>query len=105
MDLKGRKMKDKLRQRKTRAARRQMARAARLGLASIIIFSLAGLSVLIFRVGQAFWPGWLIDDRRAFIAILSVIVLFLVLAAPVIMGFIDDPRSLSGPGKNPKRVF
>ena len=85
-----------------RISHKRIARVGRLALALVMAFSLATLAVLVFRIGEVLWPVWLIDYRRSLIAILSVMVIFLTLAAPVIIGFMDDPRPLSGPGKNPE---
>ena len=88
--------------RKERELKKQAIRKTklRLGLALTLLF--APMTILIFRLGQAFWPTWLTDYRKLIIGILLVAVIFLALMSPVIIEESSNPRALSGPGKNPE---
>jgi hypothetical protein len=71
------------------------------GLIFTIVSMIVVLAFLILT-GDAFWPASLLIFRSLLIAILAVLVIFMSLMTPVIIAYINDPRPLSGPGKNPK---
>ena len=71
-------------------------------LALVLAILAVPLALLIFKAGISYWPEWLIPYRGVFMGILSVAVIFLGLMSPIIIEFTKDPRSLSGPGKNPE---
>jgi hypothetical protein len=65
----------------------------------VISILIAFLVVLIFKVGVVFWPGWIIEYRKLFMALLLFVVIFLTFMSPVIIEANSDPRPLSGPGE------
>ena len=71
-----------------------------------LVFVIAILSiillVLIFRVGEVLWLGWMIAYRKQIIGLILFIILFLFFLSPIIIEADSNPRALSGPGKNPK---
>jgi hypothetical protein len=92
----------KRRQARALKSKKPVARVAKVGLILGISLLIVILAVLILRLGIGVWPAWLIDHRRLFIAIFSVIAVFLTVMSPVIIEVNSHPRPLSGPGKNPE---
>lgn len=70
-------------------------------LAVIISALLVIIAFFIFTPGEGFWPAWMIDSRKIFVAIFGIITAILILMSPIIVVTESDPRPLSGPGKNP----
>ena len=66
-----------------------------------ITFLLITIAVLLFRVGEDFWPMWLVDYRLRIIALLVLFTIGSILLSPLIIEHSKNPRALSGPGKNP----
>lgn len=82
--------------------RKRIARITKqwlVGLAAL----LATIALLfIFKVGQGLWPVWMIAHRTQIIGILLLILFVVILLSPVLIEANSNPRTLSGPGKNPK---
>jgi len=87
---------------KNSESRKQMARTTKQRLAVLIGFLIVILLVLVFRVGEVWWPGWLIAYRTQTEGILALAVILLVLLSPLLVEANSNPRVLSGPGKNPE---
>jgi hypothetical protein len=81
---------------------KQIAETTKQGLILSIIFLLAIILVLAFKVGEALWPVWLVESRTFIVGILSFIVIFLFLLSPIIVEFNSNPRHLSGLGRDPR---
>lgn len=56
------------------------------------------LAFLFFKIGDVFWPAWMLDYRNPFIALVGFLAIFLAFASPIIVSVNSDPRPLSGPG-------
>jgi len=56
------------------------------------------LAFLFFKIGDVFWPTWLLDTRNPLIALVGFLSIFLAFASPIIVSVNSDPRPLSGPG-------
>ncbi len=82
--------------------KRLVARTIKLALVLIIIFLLASLLILIFKVGEVFWSSWLIEHRTQAIGIGLLITIPLILFSPVIIEANSNTRTLKGPGRDPK---
>ena len=95
-------MSRKRKQNKASKNKQRIARITKKRLIILITSLLIVLAFFIFTPGKDFWPGWMIDERRIFIAILGIIIAILILMSPIIVVTESDPRPLSGPGKNPK---
>lgn len=69
----------------------------------VFILSLLGLSaaLLIFRVGEAWWPLWLADYRTRLIAVLAFAFIMVVASFPLMIESSKRPRNYPGLGKNP----
>ena len=80
----------------------RIARAIKQRLVLLISFLAAILLVLIFRVGEAWWPGWIVDHQRQTIGIMLLAIICVIALSPIIIEADSNPRALSGPGKNPK---
>ena len=61
----------------------------------------AVLAMLIFKIGGSFWPDWLMDYSRAFVALLGFLLISLSLLYPIIVEFYRAPGEKSGPGDLP----
>lgn len=81
---------------------KQLARTMKRRLAWLIGFLIAILLVLMLKVGEAWWPVWLIAHRTQSAAIVGLAVILLILLSPLLVEANSNPRVLSGPGKNPE---
>ena len=72
-------------------------------LALFVIFLIAIVLVLAFRVGQVVWPAWLIEYQTQMIGIVLLAIVITICLSPVIIEANVNPRHLSGPGKNPEQ--
>jgi hypothetical protein len=79
-----------------------IARSTKLGLVLIITFLLASLLILIFKVGEVFWSLWLVEHRTQAIGIGLFITIPLILFSPIIIEANSNPRTLKGPGRDPR---
>ena len=95
-------MAKKQRDPKDRESKEQIARTVKRRLALLIGFLIAILLVLTLRVGEVWWPGWLIAHRTQTEGILALAVILLILLSPILIEANSHPRVLSGPGKNPE---
>jgi hypothetical protein len=91
------------RRRKKQEEEKQIARFTKQGLVLFITFLLAIILVLIFRLGEGLWPGWMIEYRNQISGIILFIIILLILLSPIIIKFNSHPKVLSGPGKDPRR--
>lgn len=66
------------------------------------VFLIAILLVLLFQVGEVWWPIWMIGHRTQIEGIFVLAIVLLMLVSPVIVEANSNPRVLSGPGKNPE---
>jgi len=92
----------KCKQPKISDKKQYLARITKKRLTILIISLLVALAFFIFKPGEAFWPEWMVYERKVFIVLLGVISFFLILMSPIIVVTESDPRPLSGPGKNPQ---
>ncbi len=94
-------MSKKHRHSRVREDTKQKVRTTKRRLILVIGVLAAVLALLIFRAGAAWWPAWLVNSRVLIMGILGFLVLFLGLLSPIIIEVSRNPRTLSGPGKNP----
>jgi len=71
-------------------------------LALLIGFLIAILLVLMLRLGEVWWPVWMIAHRTQTEGIVALAVILLILFSPILVEANSNPRVLSGPGKNPE---
>ena len=90
------------RHRNERDDQKRIVRAIKQRLLLLISFLIAILLILIFRVGEAWWPGWMIDHQRQIIGVMLLAIICVIALSPIIIEADSNPRALSGPGKNPK---
>lgn len=69
----------------------------------VFILSLLGLSAaaLIFRVGEAWWPLWMVSSRTRLIAVLLFAAAIVFASFPLMIESSKRPRTYPGLGKNP----
>ncbi len=72
-------------------------------LSLVIAFLIVTIILLVFKVGNAYWPAWVLQYRTPISGTLSFFALFLIFFSPVILEVDSDPRALSGPGKDPRQ--
>ena len=94
-------MPKKRKERKVSENKQQIARITKKRLTIFITGLVVILACFVFKLGDDFWPAWLIDSRAGFIAILGFTIILLILMSPIIVVTESDPRPLSGPGKRP----
>jgi len=80
----------------------RIAKATRRGLIIVLSILIALLGFLLFKIGGNHWPAWMVDLRTLFMAIIGFLVIFISLMSPIMIEVNSNPRTLSGPGKNPK---
>jgi hypothetical protein len=92
-----------LKQRITTAleSRKRIARATKRWLIFVITLLAIFIMTLWFKVGEAWWPAWLIDYRKLFLALVVFLLITVSLMSPVIIEANSNPQPFSGPGKNP----
>ena len=69
----------------------------------IFILSLLGFSAaaLIFRVGEAWWPLWMVSSRLRLIGVLLFAAAIVLASFPLMIEASRRPRNYPGLGKNP----
>ena len=87
--------------RKSETIKEQAAQRVGRKLTAWIVFLILSIVTLIFRIGEALWPIWLVDYRLRIMALLLLITIGSILLSPLIIEHSKNPRALSGPGKNP----
>lgn len=95
-------MSKKRRRSRERESSNQIAQTVQQKLVLLISFLSAILLVMIFRVGEVWWPLWMVEDRLRIVAILLLALICLILLSPIMVEASSNPRTFSGPGKNPK---
>jgi predicted ABC-type exoprotein transport system permease subunit len=85
-----------------RSGKKQIARTVKQRLALLITFLIVLLLLFIFKVGEVWWPVWMIEHPRQITGILLLAIICVILLSPVLIEADSNPRVLSGPGKNPK---
>ncbi len=71
-------------------------------LVGILIALTSILALLALKAWLPLWPEWLGHYRPVFVAIFLYSDTFLAAMTPIIIAYKNDPRPLSGPGKNPE---
>lgn len=79
----------------------KIARAVKQRLILLISLLSATIIAMIFRLGEAWWPLWMVEYRSRIVALLLFALIFAILLSPIIIEYSKNPRALSGPGKNP----
>lgn len=67
----------------------------------LISFLSISVTVLIFRVGEEWWPVWMVDYRSRIAGILLLALVIVILLFPLVIESSKRPRVFPGPGKNP----
>ncbi|NOT03455.1 MAG: hypothetical protein HOP27_02530 [Anaerolineales bacterium] len=86
-----------------REDRKQIIRITKQNLVLSIIFLASICLVLGLRVGEALWPLWIVVHRTQIIGVILLAEFLLILLSPIIVEVNSNPRTLSGPGKNPNK--
>jgi hypothetical protein len=86
---------------KERESIRRIARAMKRTLTLLIAALIAILLALLFRVGESWWPGWIMKHRTQTEGIVLFAIICLILLSPIIVEASSNTRTLSGPGKYP----
>ena len=68
----------------------------------LIMFLITIILILIFRLFDGFLPVWIVEHHIQVTGAISLIVVLLIFLFPVAIEVDENPRPLSGPGKNPK---
>lgn len=82
-------------------SKERIAKATRRGLIYVLATLIALLGFLLFKIGISHWPAWMLDLRTLFMAIITFLIIFVSLMSPIMIEVNSNPRTLSGPGKNP----
>jgi hypothetical protein len=94
-------MSKKRKLRKELADKRRIAERTQQKLALLIIFLLAIDFILMFRIGESFWFGWMIEHRTRNIGLMLFATIIVTLLSPLLIEVESNSRPLSGPGKRP----
>lgn len=84
-----------------KSQKRKIVQATKRRLIGLIAFLSALALPLIFKWGETSWPLFLIEYRGVFLSFLLLAILATIAISPLIIEVNSNPRSLSGPGKNP----
>jgi len=95
-------MSKKQRHPKDAEVRKQIAQRVKRRLVTLIALLIALLLGLIFKLGEGQWPRWLMNHRMQVEGVISLVIILLILLSPLIIESSSNPRTLSGPGKNPE---
>ena len=95
-------MSKKQRPHKDLESRKQIAETIKQRLVLLISLLGAILLFLLFRIGEALWPLWMVEYRLRIVAILILAIICSSLLSPIMIEASSNTRTLSGPGKNPK---
>ena len=87
--------------RKQRKSLKETVKTLKQRLAFLISFLSISVTVLIFRIGEKWWPVWMIDYRSRTVGILLLALVIIILLSPLIIESSKRPRVFPGPGKNP----
>jgi uncharacterized membrane protein len=87
---------------KERESRNQIASTVKKRFVLLISLLSAILLVMMFRVGAALWPLWVVEHRLRIVAILLLIIICSIVLLPIMIEATSNTQTLSGPGKNPK---
>ena len=67
----------------------------------LILFLSVSVTILIFRVGENWWPVWMVDYRLRILGILLLVLVVVIISSPLLIEYSRRPRDFPGPGKNP----
>src|SRR5689334_7319142 len=81
--------------------RAQIAQMTSDRLALFILFFFVFILVLIFRVGEGWWPVWAVQHRTQFMGVVLLGELALILSFPLLVEANSNTRTLTGPGHRP----
>ena len=87
--------------RRKQKGKSQSAQTFKQRLVFLVLFLSVSIAVLIFRVGEALWPVWIVVYRSRIIGILLFTLVLVILLSPLIIESHRRPRDFPGPGKNP----
>ncbi len=85
-----------------RRAIRLLAQITQRRIIFLFIFLLVIILIFALRVGEIWWATWMTEHRTRIIGILILAELILGFSAPTIIEANSNPRTLTGPGKNPQ---
>lgn len=82
--------------------KKQTERTVKRILKFVIGFLITLLLALMLEAGASWWPVWMVTHRRQVEWMIVLAVILLILSSPLIVEASSNPRTLSGPGKNPE---
>ena len=85
-----------------RRAIRLLAQITQRRITFLFILLLAIILIFTLRVGEMWWTAWMTEHRTRIIGILILAELILGFSAPLVIEANSNPRTLTGPGKNPR---
>ena len=77
------------------------ARILKQRLIFLISFLSVSVTILILRVGENWWPVWIVDYRSRILGILLLTLVVVIVSSPLLIESTQRPREFPGPGKNP----
>lgn len=86
-----------------REGKKQIVRITKQNLVLSTMFLVSTSLVLGLRVGEMLWPLWIVNHRTQIIGVVLLAIFLLTLLSPIIVEVNSNPRTLSGPGKNPRQ--
>lgn len=90
------------RHRKEHQSSKQIAQTLKWRLTIFIAFLIVLLLSLMFKIGEVWWPAWMVGHRTQIEGIILLAIISFILFSPIVVEAGSNPRTLSGPGKNPK---
>jgi hypothetical protein len=85
--------------------RNHIANKTKRSIVFLVSSLIAPCTILIFKIGESFYPPWIIAHRTQIIGILLLSIVVITNISPLIVEVNSNPRPLSGPGDRPSGYF
>jgi hypothetical protein len=77
----------------------KMARITGTVLKFLMAFLSIAALVLMFKLGEIFWPAWMIEYRLQIMGVVLLALILLIFSSPLMIHVTSHTRTLSGPGR------
>ncbi len=77
----------------------KMARITGTVLKFLMAFLSSAALVLMFKLGEIFWPAWMIEYRLQIMGVVLLALILLIFSSPLMIHVTSHTRTLSGPGR------
>ena len=82
--------------------KKRVAQTTKQILVSVLLILFMIILILALNIGDFLWPAWMVEYRTQIIGVVSFFTVCLIVLSPIIIEANSHPRTLSGPGKDPR---